>query len=649
MRLRNIFNVVAPWACSLITTLYTYRPIFQGKLFGDPFDARLQMVLHEHWWRFLTGQTSLRNVEFFYPFEKGLGFSDVFLVHGLVHSIFRFLGIGMENSWSFTTIILIIIGNIGWVVVAKKILRSQLYRILFIILSNISLTFYIHFTYQANTVGYSYLSWVIVLIMHMHTRVRNNPDKINYYLIYLIISILIFALSCWYEVFFLIMTSVFFLFVSILKSSNRVRVVKNIRLFINNFDIKPWLIFSPAYLGLIFLFIYIYIPVQGSPDRPILEMLDGSPKLTDIFNAARVDQAVFGEIYKYLDLDVSLERRMGMGLVLPILSIALALFLILKNKKFDLEFRIFCAIIMTYIYFLSITEDFSIHKLFFENVIGFNSIRYPFRYVIFLSYVLILLLFIISDKLIINKKGKLIVFLIAVLLFVDQYRTEWMGWRYNELQNSDLLAFSDEVKNNCDYFYYDAPGGWWYDQIEAMTFAYQIGVPTVNGYSGGYPKKYPSRDFRDSTYTPAIFNWISQIPGAKRGCFLTGKTPIYFLGNDTTRVDLVGFKENSNALVSATSPYPYLFIYSNRTGKYELSFNIKSSECQTTNEIFIKLEPETDSKRLQVGTKVQKVKFELNVDESRVRRLVFSTDQKECKNDEISSYFNLSEIKIEKI
>ena len=649
MRLRNIFNVVSPWACSLITTLYTYRPIFQGKLFGDPFDARLQMVLHEHWWRFLTGQTSLRNVEFFYPFEKGLGFSDVFLVHGLVHSIFRFLGIGMENSWSFTTIVLIIIGNLGWVVVAKKILRSQLYRILFILLSNISLTFYIHFTYQANTVGYSYLSWVIVLILRMHTRVRNNPDKINHYLIYLIISILIFALSCWYEVFFLIITSIFFLFVSILKSSNRVRVVKNIRLFINNFDIKPWLIFSPAYLGLIFLFIYIYIPVQGSPDRPILEMLDGSPKLTDIFNSARVDQAVFGEIYQYLDLDVSLERRMGMGLVLPILSIALALFLILKNKKFDLEFRIFCAIIMTYIYFLSITEDFSIHKLFFENVIGFNSIRYPFRYIIFLSYVLILLLFIISDKLIINKKGKLIVFLIATLLFVDQYRTEWMGWRYNELQNSDLLAFSDEVKNNCDYFYYDAPGGWWYDQIEAMTFAYQIGVPTVNGYSGGYPKKYPSRDFRDSAYTPAIFKWISQIPGAKRGCFLTGKTPIYFLGNDTTRVDLVGFNENSNALVSATSPYPYLFIYSNRNGKYELSFNIKSSECQTTNKIYIKLEPETDSKRLEVGTKIQKVKFEFNVDESRVRRLVFSTNQKDCKNDGISSYFNLSEIKIERI
>jgi hypothetical protein len=65
-------------------------------------------------------------------------------------------------------------------------------------------------------------------------------------------------------------------------------------------------------------------------------MLDGSPKLTDIFNSARVDQAVFGEIYQYLDLDVSLERRMGMGLVLPILSIALALFLILKKNATNL-------------------------------------------------------------------------------------------------------------------------------------------------------------------------------------------------------------------------------------------------------------------------------------------------------------------------
>jgi hypothetical protein len=377
-------------------------------------------------------------------------------------------------------------------------------------------------------------------------------------------------------------------------------------------------------------------------------MLDGSPRLSDIFNSSRTDQAIFGEIYRFLDLDSAVDRRMGLGLILPLLSFLVLINLILNRKKSNFELRILIAVFITYIYFLVITPDFSIHKIFFNNVSGFNSIRYPFRYLIFISYILILLLYIFLDKFIINKYKFIFAILMSSLLVADQYRIEWSGWKFDEIKNSDLLAFSEEVANKCDYFYYDAPGGWWYDQIEAMMFAYQVGVPTVNGYSGGYPDQYPTKDFRDSSYSAEIFDWMRQIPESKRGCFLTGKTPIYVLSEETTRIDLVGFEKEDNSNLSATSPYPYFFIYSRTSEEYKLSFEISKSQCQTSNSMFMKLEPETASNRIEIENYPQQVSFQVVVDDSRIRRLQFSTEQVACVDNGKSTFFNLSNVSLEK-
>jgi hypothetical protein len=61
------------------------------------------MVLHEHWWRWINGKTSFLDTEFFYPFDKALGFSDVFLTQGLIYSLFRFFGFGLVLGLALRT------------------------------------------------------------------------------------------------------------------------------------------------------------------------------------------------------------------------------------------------------------------------------------------------------------------------------------------------------------------------------------------------------------------------------------------------------------------------------------------------------------------------------------------------------------------
>ena len=63
-----------------VATYYHSKNIFKGMLFGEPFDSRLMLLIHEHWWQWFNGKTAFREMQFFYPFDKTLGLSDTFLV-----------------------------------------------------------------------------------------------------------------------------------------------------------------------------------------------------------------------------------------------------------------------------------------------------------------------------------------------------------------------------------------------------------------------------------------------------------------------------------------------------------------------------------------------------------------------------------------
>jgi len=153
------------------------------------------------------------------------------------------------------------------------------------------------------------------------------------------------------------------------------------------------------------------------------------------------------------------------------------------------------------------------------------------------------------------------------------------------------MSQKDEIKKNCDYFYYDFPGGWWYDQIEAMTFAIQVGVPTVNGYTGAFPVGYPTESFTSNEEPLKIFDWISKIDPQKRGCFVTGRSEIKSLSGEFDSIDFIGFTEletnGNDSWRWAVSPNPYLYILSNSDKKKVISFTLNTSQCNPVQEISI--------------------------------------------------------------
>jgi hypothetical protein len=636
---------------SISFSLYTYRSVFSGKLLGEPFDSRLMIVLHEHWFRYFNGLVELRNTEFFYPYKTALGYSDVFLVQGAIYSIFRFLSINIADSWTYTTFLLLLIGNLGWVIVANRYLRLFFVRIIFLLTIISSLSFVNYFTLNPNIVGYSFLSWITLFYLNLKKE-TNHPTRLRKWSVFVIV-ILIYALSCWYGAFFFVFT----ILVSELLSL--IFLKRKLKLNFKFSDIKTVIPFFPIQLFLVWLFIYIYISVLNQPFRPTSELISNSPRLQLLpnggnVNGAELNGSMFRFLYEKLSLNYEQEYAIGVGLMVFIIGIFFLLKFIFETNRSSSALIWTSSVLICYLFFIVFLDNFSLHRFFFEYVPGFNSIRCPSRYVIIVGFFSIFGIFYLVDRMLLKSSklySKILLILILLLLFLDQQRSPYKGWNKDQLINTDLFSQAEEIKAKCDYFYYDYPGGWWYDQIEAMTFGAQVGIPTVNGYSGAFPPNYPTEPFLSEKPPLKIFDWIANIDKSERGCFVTGRTPIRVLDKNLKSVDLVGFTtletNGKETWQWSVSPNPYLFIINYTKKVLQLEFEIKPAKCLKSQDIRI---IETGRGDLFIGKLNEfgeKFKYSLNFEKDIVKRIEIITESTPCRfnNDPRDLFFEIKNLK----
>jgi hypothetical protein len=237
-----------------------------------------------------------------------LGFSDVFFTQGIFYSFFRLIGFGLASAWTITTILLLIIGNLGWVFVARKYIRSYILQVLLVLTLISSLSFVYYFTFNPNIVGYSFLSWISLFINNIieEKKPKNKNKKLSIF----ITLMLIYALSCWYGAFFVILLILFRLFFEALFNyQNLVSRVKDFRITQN---VKQYLLQSPIQAFFIWLFFYVYVSVLNQPKRPTDELFRNSPRINLLPNGSNIDGtklsgSLFKDIYIYFGLDFDKE------------------------------------------------------------------------------------------------------------------------------------------------------------------------------------------------------------------------------------------------------------------------------------------------------------------------------------------------------
>lgn len=630
-------------------------------MIGEPFDSRLMISLHEHMWRWLNGLVNFRDTEFFYPFNTALGYSDVFLVQGITYSVFRFAGVDSLSSWLNVTILLVVIGNLGWILVAKKFLKHFIIQILFVLTMVSSLSFVHYFTFNPNVVGYSFLSWILIFLLN--TLNERNPRKYHIKVNIFILVFLIYALSCWYAAFFLAVTMIIRLVVLIVTKQFQFNFKSILALY------RIYLYFSPLTLFLTWLFYFIYISVSDQPGRPISEMIDNSPRIQQILSGANVNGegikgSIFSEIYTWLNLDKPItfngflgDWGGGLGLFLPLMTIA-AIISSLFFTRIIKDYSWVISVTLTYAYLMVFGNNLSLHSYFFNIVPGLNSIRSPSRYVIFVGFAAIFLLFYYFDKAVSNSKNYLVNFTIVILLvtvFMDQQRSPFKGWDRQNFINTDLLSLKSDIQSNCDYFYYDKPGGWWFDQIEALSFAVQIGVPTVNGYSGAFPPGYPGRPWNDDLPNLEIFNWMKQIDQDKRGCLILGNSNIRYLSEPVSSIDFYGFTDEENKGESswrwAVSQKAHLLIIGEINTKQQIEFELKGAPCFDSRNLKISMGDINNVESIILEKKSVNISLNLDFSRERAKSILFDTDSPVCnlEGDPRELFFEIKNVTLSKL
>jgi hypothetical protein len=110
---RTYREFAAAAAVCLLSVGYLYRHLWLSRfdsLPGDLGDARLCMVLLEHWWAACRGLVSWKDPNFFAPTPDILGYSDTLFLHALIYIPFRIAYLDTYLSFALAIVVLRALG-----------------------------------------------------------------------------------------------------------------------------------------------------------------------------------------------------------------------------------------------------------------------------------------------------------------------------------------------------------------------------------------------------------------------------------------------------------------------------------------------------------------------------------------------------------
>ena len=87
---------------------------------GDDADARLVVVLHEHWINVFRGDVSWTSPDFFFPAKGTLGYTDTLLLDEIFYAPLRVFGVDPFLSFEWTVILLSLVGFVSFFVLCRR-------------------------------------------------------------------------------------------------------------------------------------------------------------------------------------------------------------------------------------------------------------------------------------------------------------------------------------------------------------------------------------------------------------------------------------------------------------------------------------------------------------------------------------------------
>lgn len=495
------------------------------KLIGEPFDARFQIIVHEHWFWFFKLERPLRDVFIFYPFDKTLGYSDIFFVNGIIYSIFRTFTFSIIQAWTLTNFVIILIGNIGFAFLLYIILKNKfLYLLALATLTN-SYAFIAFLNIWPNTVGNALVSWILLFIFNLW---HSNSKSFIIWINLLLVTLPLLTLSYWYPGFFSILGLIFFILLGFVSRDKRMK--EKFKLILQRSQFKKVFWFSPIWISLWALFLYIIIPTRGNLRRAPDEIFKGSLSVSDFFSIDLAGPAIT-EIFlsRFINTEWLIASdiwAVGYPVFGFIVFILIAIVSAKRILKFDNLFSFTFFIIIFSIFFTTRLDNLGIYIYLWQNFDILGVIRTPVRLNILINFLMLIFIFQYFDNLYktTSSKTRFFPILLALLISLEQLRIFSGTWETQDFLNKELSKQVSNIPLDCPYLVLINEGaGHWSDTIEGMILSSKTNIPSINGYSGTSPNDGIKRSWGDPGEFRFVVDYINRNKLKSNGCVVTNK------------------------------------------------------------------------------------------------------------------------------
>jgi len=502
-----------------------------GALFGDRGDGRLTTLLTEHWWRFFTGKEKFSELAMFYPAEGVLGYTDLLLGYGLIHSLLRMTGMDMFTAYKWTIIISHCAGTVTMYYLLKKKLGLRLQWALFGTLAFSFSDTYARDLCHTQLGAVSFLPVLLILFMGFLENFENRKKR-NIYAYALIGWFVLLTYNSWYVAYFTGMFSLVFLvvyFVKLKLSDLAVFPVLKQKLGVLGKDIIGYLLF---FVMLYLPFVKIYLPVlevsSGYSYDSCSSML---PELIDIINVSE-NNWMLGRMLGKLQL---LQREYSPEVIQGFSIILLGFFCILgivetrkrrgdtteQDKKRQYKIQLISAAFIAIIICIALTvrlgsNGVSLWMLIYYLVPMAKSIRAVARFFLWLSFPMSAVTACMADCYIHCKSKKVEVCVsvgAVILIFLSNVNVIGADQHWNLSEEMSFITNVAPPPEDAEVFYIidtaqtGVPA--YIYHLDAFEIATWYSLKTINGYSGQYPVGWDGIwEVCSNGYEDSVDQWV---------------------------------------------------------------------------------------------------------------------------------------------
>ena len=263
MKKRNgVLYAVSAIVLLCVCEWFFFRKMYgSALLFGDTGDGRLTMLITEHWYHVFQGRASVTDLGIFYPAPNTLGYSDLLLGFGLIHSVFRLFGLDMYLAYKYTILFVHAVGTFSCWYLLKRVLGVKPVWAFFGTLAFSFSDSYITSLNHAQLAAISLIPLFAIFVIRFFQFLPERKKR-NLYAIAAIVVIELVLYTAWYIAFFSALFAGICLVVWLLLGMGRKGYLKQqITLFFRTvrYDL---LIYAAIGIALVIPFILLELPIS---------------------------------------------------------------------------------------------------------------------------------------------------------------------------------------------------------------------------------------------------------------------------------------------------------------------------------------------------------------------------------------------------